>query len=149
MLACLLAFTYAVVSEFEHSVSNGPALAALAERYWAERHSGGIPFLVSLNAQHGRQAAGSIAFDLPYRVETLEEGDPAKATWFDVNALKREGALVVMTAPPANGVIVMGKAVENIEAFERPMQQSGRPHFIYFGEFPGRNLSVITSANEK
>jgi hypothetical protein len=137
------------VSEIEHSVSSGPALAALAERYWAERHSGGIPFLVSLNAQHGRQAAGSIAFDLPYRVETLEEGDPAKAAWFDVNALKREGALLVMTAPPPNGVMVMGEAIENIETFERPMLRGGRPHFIYFGELPGRNPSVITSANEK
>jgi hypothetical protein len=97
---------------------NGPALAALAQKYWAQRHSGKIPFVVSLDAQRGFQAAASIAFDLPYRVETLENGDPEKSPWFDMAALKRKGALVVMTNPQTASNSVFGNPIENIENIE-------------------------------
>ena len=115
---------------------DGPALARLAQNYWAERHTGRIPFLVSVGFQHAFQAAGSIAFDLPYRVETLEEGEPKNSPWFDVDALRAEGALVVSTAPIAPGTAVLGSGVVEVERFDRPMMRGSRPEAIYFGELP-------------
>ena len=152
-LAGLLAASYMGVREFEPFVArritnqgmNGPELASLAQRYWAERHSGRIPFIVSLDIQHGRQAAGSIAFDLPYRVETLEEGDPTKSPWFDVSALKREGALVVMTTPPANHLAILGEPVENVETFARPVLRGAHSQTIVFGELRAR--AIISMSN--
>ncbi len=141
-LAALLVVSFISVREIApifarrpyNQETNGPELAALAQRYWAGHHSGRIPFLVSLNAQHGFQAAASIAFDLPYRVETLEDGDPTKSPWFDAAALKREGALVVMINQPADGVAVLGLPVGKIETFERPVLRGARPQPIIFGE---------------
>ena len=117
---------------------DGPALARLAQKYWAERHPRRIPFLVSLGFQHSFQAAGSIAFDLPYRVETLEEGDPKNSPWFDVEALGAQGALVVSTAPMEAGRTILGAPVVDVETFERPMMRGSRPEPIYFGELAGR-----------
>ena len=51
---------------------DGPALAALAERYWADHGDGPIPYIVSYDGKVGFQAAGSIVFDLPYRVRALD-----------------------------------------------------------------------------
>jgi len=115
---------------------DGPALARLAQSYWSERHQGRIPFLVSLGLQHSFQAAGSIAFDLPYRVETLEEGEPRNSPWFDVDALRREGALVVSTAPIARGTEILGATLVHVESFDRPMMRGARSEPIYFGELP-------------
>lgn len=117
---------------------DGPALARSAEAYWAERHPGRVPFLVSLGLQHGFQAAGSIAFDLPYRVETLEQGDPANAAWFDEAALKRAGALVVSSAPIPDGTLVLGAPVANVERFARPMLRGAAGEAVYFGEVAAR-----------
>ena len=116
---------------------DGPALARLAQSYWAERHSGRIPFLVSLGLQHSFQAAGSIAFDLPYRVETLEEGEPKNSPWFDVAALRARGALVVSIAPIAPGTAILGGPIVDIERFDRPMMRGARSEAIYFGEVRG------------
>ena len=116
---------------------DGPGLARLAEGYWAERHPRRIPFLVSLGLQHSFQAAGSIAFDLPYRVETLEEGEPKNSPWFDVGALRRAGALVVSSAPIEPGETILGVRIVNVEKFDRPMMRGSRPEPIYFGEVAG------------
>ena len=113
---------------------DGPALARLAQRDWSDRHPGRIPFLVSLGLQHSFHAAGSIAFDLPYRVETLEEGEPRNSPWFDLDALRREGALVVSTAPIAPGATLLGATIINVHSFDRPMMRGARSEPIYFGE---------------
>jgi Dolichyl-phosphate-mannose-protein mannosyltransferase len=142
----LLALSFIGAREIIPSVSrrahiqdmDGPALAALAERYWAERHSGKIPFLVSLGGARGFQAAASIAFDLPYYVPTLEDGDPAHSPWFDVEALRRRGALIVMAAQPDAGILALGEPVENTETFARPVLRGAGPQTITFGELLGK-----------
>jgi len=144
--ACLFVITFTGMRELTPLVTrhphnqdmNGPALAALAQHYWAERHAGPIPFMVSLNHPQGFQAAESIAFDLPYRVETLIEGDPTNSPWLDLTPLKRNGALVVMTAPPPAGTAILGVPIENIETFARPMLRSAYPPPILFGELRGQ-----------
>ncbi len=144
-LACLFIVSFVIVREVApltlHGVANqelnGPELATLAERYWAKRHNGKIQYIVSLNKRFGFQAAGSITFDLPYRVNTLEDGDPKRSAWIDVEALKREGALVVMTQPPAPGQSVLGQPIVNVETFARPVLRGARPPAILFGELQG------------
>jgi hypothetical protein len=101
---------------------DGPALARLAEQTWARTQSGPIPYIVSLNHQRGRQAAGSIAFDLPYRVRVLENGSQRDSPWIDVEDLKRRGALVVAPTALMPGTTVQGAAVTDIVVLPRPMK---------------------------
>lgn len=84
---------------------DGPALAALAERYWTEHGQGPIPYIVSYDGKIGFQAAGSIAFDLPYRARVLDGGDTRNAPWIDLADLRRRGALAVAAAPNSNATL--------------------------------------------
>lgn len=114
---------------------DGPALARLAERYWAGHGDGPIPYIVSFDGKIGFQAAGSIVFDLPYRVRALDGGDRRNAPWVDVDDLRRRGALVVTGAPDLKATIE-GEAVEvhDLTGFARPTLPGVRaaPQ-IYFG----------------
>jgi hypothetical protein len=101
---------------------DGPALAHLAEQVWARTQSGHIPYIVSLNNQRGRQAAGSIVFDLPYRVRVLENGSLRDSPWIDVDDLKRTGALVVAPTALKPGTTVQGAAVTDVVVLPRPMK---------------------------
>ena len=100
---------------------DGPALAALAERYWAGHGDGPIPYIVSYDGKIGFQAAGSIVFDLPYRVRALQDGDRRNAPWVDVADLRRRGALVVAGDPDLKATIE-GEPVEvhDFTGFVRP-----------------------------
>jgi 4-amino-4-deoxy-L-arabinose transferase-like glycosyltransferase len=114
---------------------DGPALAALAERYWAAHGDGPIPYILSYNGKIGFQAAGSIVFDLPYRVQTLQDGDRRNAPWVDVADLKRRGALVVAGRADVKATIE-GEPVEvrDLTAFVRPTLPGVKaPPQIYFG----------------
>jgi len=115
---------------------DGPALAALAQRYWAERESGPIPYIVSLDKQRGLQAGGSIVFDSPYRIRMLQDDDPANAPWIDLVDLKKRGALVVSPRSLALGTRVEGAEVRNIERFERPMRRGVSSEPIFFAVLP-------------
>jgi len=115
---------------------DGPALAALAQRYWADRETGPIPYIVSLDLQRGLQAGGSIVFDLPYRVRVLQDDDPANAPWIDLADLRRRGALVVSPRWLAEGTRVEGAEVRQIEKFERPMRRGASSEPIFFGILP-------------
>ncbi len=84
---------------------DGPALAALAERYWAGHGEGPIPYIVSYDGKIGFQAAGSIVFDLPYRVRALDGGDTRNAPWFDVADLRRRGAWWSPASPDLKATI--------------------------------------------
>jgi hypothetical protein len=117
---------------------DGPALAALAERYWAGHSDGPIPYIVSYDGKIGFQAAGSIVFDLPYRVRALEGGDTRNAPWFDVADLRRRGGLAVAGRPDfvatINGAPV---EVRDLTAFARPtLRGVVAPPQIYFGVIP-------------
>jgi hypothetical protein len=120
-----------------YSDMNGPALARLAEDYWHRQATGPVPYIVSLGEQKGRQAGGSIAFDLPYRVQVVEEGDLTIAPWIDPIDLARRGALVVSTRPLFEGETVLGSEVAHVETVARPLlKPAPNPIPIYFGILP-------------
>ncbi len=114
---------------------DGPALAALAQRYWAGHADGPIPYIVSYDGKVGFQAAGSIVFDLPYRVRALDGGDRRNAPWVDVAELRRRGALVVAAGPnPAATLDGEPVEVRDLTAFVRPTLAGVKaPPQIYFG----------------
>lgn len=105
---------------------DGPALARLAEQVWAKTQSGPISYIVSLNEQRGRQAAGSIAFDLPYRTRVMENGSLRELPWIDVADLKRKGALVVAVRAITPGTMVQGVEVTDLVVVPRPMKRGTR-----------------------
>jgi 4-amino-4-deoxy-L-arabinose transferase-like glycosyltransferase len=118
-----------------YAAMDGPALAALAQTYWAGHGAGRIPYIVSYDGKVAFQAAGSIVFDLPYRVRTLDSGDTRNAPWVDVADLRRRGALVVADgpnlAPTLDGAPV---EVRDLTAFVRPTLPGVKtPPPIYFG----------------
>ncbi len=115
---------------------DGPAHAALAQRYWADRESGPIPYIVSLDEQRGLQAGGSIVFDSPYRIRMLQDDDLANAPWIDLADLRTRGALVVSPRSLAAGTRVEGVEVQQIEKFERPMRRGVSSEPIFFGLLP-------------
>jgi 4-amino-4-deoxy-L-arabinose transferase-like glycosyltransferase len=143
-LAALLIVGYVGMREIAPRVAlrppyadmDGPALAALAQRYWADRETGPIPYIVSLDLQRGLQAGGSIVFDLPYRVRVLQDDDPANAPWIDLADMRRRGALVVSPRRLAEGTRVEGAEVRQIEKFERPMRRGASSEPIFFGILP-------------
>jgi 4-amino-4-deoxy-L-arabinose transferase-like glycosyltransferase len=114
---------------------DGPALAALAERYWATRRDGPIPYIVSYGGKIGFQASGSIVFDLPYRVRALDNGDTRNTPWVDVADLRHRGALVVAAKPKPDATINGAPVVvRDWTGFVRPTRQGVRaPPQIYFG----------------
>ncbi|MGD1016109.1 MAG: glycosyltransferase family 39 protein [Roseiarcus sp.] len=116
--------------------TDGPALARLAETYWAEHEAGPIPFIVSLNLQHGFQAAGSIVFDLPFRDRArVVQGDAYYAPWTSVDEIKRRGALVVGT-DMRPGTTTLGVEVRDVTAYPRPTLRGAKSPMIYFGFIP-------------
>jgi 4-amino-4-deoxy-L-arabinose transferase-like glycosyltransferase len=115
---------------------DGPALAELAKDYWLEHENGPIPYIVSYGGKIGFQAAGSIVFDLPYRVHALKDGLSMNAPWIDIADLRRRGALVVLGNEPATNKSLDGVNVEvsAITAFPRPTMRGAKaPPIIYFG----------------
>ncbi|MGD0642384.1 MAG: glycosyltransferase family 39 protein [Roseiarcus sp.] len=115
---------------------DGPALAKLAQDYWAGHGSGRIPYIVSYDGKIGFQAAGSMVFDLPYHVRAFKDGQTINAPWIDVADLRRSGALVVSGFPLASQRNLDGVSVEirDAEEFSRPIMPGVRaPPKIYFG----------------
>ena len=94
---------------------------------------GPIPYIVSYG-KVGFQAAGSIVFDLPYRVRALDGGEPRNAPWIDLGDLRRRGALAVFGAPnPSATVDGAPVALSDLTAFARPTLPGVKaPPQIYF-----------------
>ena len=116
--------------------SNGPALAALAQKYWSEYESGPIPYIVTFDNQRGLQAGGSIVFDLPYRVRLLQDDDPANAPWVDLADLRRRGALVVSTRRLTPETWTRSAKIQDIQEFNRPMARGTTSDSIFFAVLP-------------
>jgi hypothetical protein len=115
---------------------DGPALAELAEDYWADHGAGPIPYIVSFDGKVGFQTASSIVFDLPYRVRVLKDGLAINAPWIDIADLRRRGALAIMGEPLPARRSVQGAEVEvrAITAFSRPPMRGAKARpTIYFG----------------
>ena len=108
-------------------------LAALAEAYWHTVSQGPIPMIVSIGpgTQHGFQRAGGIVFDLPYRVNVLEDGEPKNAPWLDLAPLKEKGALIVSEQPIEEGFSVIGQTVADRQSFDLPTRRGARTKPIH------------------
>ncbi len=118
---------------------DGPALARLAQDYWARHESGPIPYIVSYGGVRiwpGMQAAGSIVFDLPYRVHTLVEARPDMSSWIDIKDLRRRDALVVSVKVLRDGDELLGASVRDAESFDRPTLRGARTEPISFAILP-------------
>ena len=143
-LAALYVVTYVATREIAPRLggrllyvdSDGPALAAMAQKYWSQRETGPIPYIISFTEQRGLQAGGSIVFDLPYRVRLLQDNDPANAPWIDLADLRRRGALVVSTRRLAPETWVGSAKLQDIQEFNRPMARGAASKSIFFAVLP-------------
>lgn len=116
--------------------TDGPALAALAQKYWSQNQAGPIPYIVTFGEQRGLQAGGSIVFDLPYRVRLLPDDDPANAPWIDLTDLRRRGALIVATRRLTPETRAQSAEIQDIQEFNRPMTRGATSESIFFATLP-------------
>ena len=104
---------------------DGPALAAFARDHWVKNEAGPLRYIVSFGQQRGRQAAGSVAFDLPSTSEApihvMEDGSLAASPWIDVADLRKNGALVISPVPLETDATVQGLPVLHIVSLPRPI----------------------------
>ena len=109
---------------------DGPALARLAKDYWQKNQTLPLHYLVSFGQQKGRQAAGSVAFDLPNQadapIHVMEDGSLAASPWIDMDELRRRGALVVSPVPLPADAVVQGLPVTHIVELPRPMVRGAK-----------------------
>ena len=118
---------------------DGRALAHLAETAWQTYDKGPIPYLIGLPDQRGRHAVGSIAFDLPYRVATIDDIGRTTPTWVDLEDLTRRGALVVAVGELPKDLQFLSSTVLPVGTFIRPTTRGvTRKRFISFGILPKR-----------
>ncbi|MBY0612067.1 MAG: glycosyltransferase family 39 protein [Beijerinckiaceae bacterium] len=145
-LAVLLATSYIVVRLVSPYVNakplypdfDGPALAAMARDHWKAHEQRPLAYIVSFGQQRGRQAAGSIAFDLPSTndapIHVMEDGSLAASPWIDVTDLKKHGALVVSPMKLEAGTTVQGMPMTDIIDLPRPMVRGARTNArVWFG----------------
>ena len=104
---------------------DGPALAALARDHWSANQTMPLKYIVSFGQQRGRQAAGSVAFDLPSTkvmpIHVMEDASLVASPWIDVSDLRKHGALVVSTVALTAEIRVHDMLVSNIVSIPRPM----------------------------
>ena len=116
---------------------NGRALAQMAQEKWNQSQPGPIPFIVSFGDQRGRQAAGSIVFDLPYRVRVLENNSTQDSPWINLEDVKLRGALVVSPVKLLDDQRVAGQPITAIERFERPLRGGNQDRIgLFMGIVP-------------
>ncbi len=143
-LAALLVVAYVGMREIAARLAarppyadmDGPTRAALAQRYWADRESGPIPYTVTLDKQRGMQASGSIVFDMPYHVRVLRDDNPANAPRIELADLRKRGALAASPRSLAEGTRVERAEVQQIEEFQRPMRRGASSEPIFFAVLP-------------
>ena len=107
------------------------ALAKIAQEEWAAVSENPIPYIVSFGGQHGRQVAGSVALNLPYRVRILENNDPTASPWIDVADLKRRGALILAPHGVPHDTSIAGRSIDYIVRIDRPMLRGARYPYIF------------------
>lgn len=117
---------------------DGPALARLASEHWRANETTPLGYIVSFGQQRGRQAAGSVAFDLPSPpnapIHVMEDASLAASPWIDLADLKKRGALVVSPVKLDAGTIVQGMPVTDIIDLPRPMVRGAKATArVWFG----------------
>lgn len=117
---CIHFLTSLFSAKMSYPEIDGRALAHLAEKKWTTVSQNHIPYIVSFGDQHGRQAAGSIAFDLPYRVQVLENNSLRDSPWINISDLERRGALIIAPHGLSNDTFVGKSKITDIEIFPLP-----------------------------
>ena len=116
---------------------DGKALSEIIIAKWKKISDKPIPYLISFGGQHGRQAAGSIAFRLPYLVKVLEDNDYVNSPWIDPQDLAKKGGVIIAPKGIPEGAIIAGREPELVETIERPMMRGA--------QYPYRfDIGVIT-----
>lgn len=128
-LACVFAVGYAAIRLLSpvtqarpaYADFDGPAMARIAETYWAETGSGPLRAIVTQGIQKGRQLGGSLAFDLGHAVNVFEEASPHLSPWTNAREVRCSGALVVSTVPLAPDSLGPELPIEAIRVVDRPL----------------------------
>lgn len=129
VLACVFAVAYAAIrllspvtqSRPAYPDFDGPAMARIAETYWAETGGGPLPAIVTQGIQKGRQLGGSLAFDLGHAVNVFEEASAHLSPWTTAEDVRCSGALVVSTVPLAPESLGPGLPIEDTRVVDRPL----------------------------
>ncbi len=104
---------------------DGPLLAQMADKYWQERQNAPLGYIVTFGQQLGRQAGGSIAFDLPSTrirpIHVFEDANLRASPWIHMDDLQKRGALIVSPLPLSNEMKIQGLPITDIEARPRPL----------------------------
>lgn len=100
---------------------DGPAMARLAEDYWASVSDRPLEAIVTQGVQKGRQLGGALAFDLGHPVTVFEEASPHLSPWTSAAEVRCTGALVASTVPLDPGTLGPDLPIEDIREVDRPL----------------------------
>lgn len=116
---------------------DGKALSELIIAKWKKTSDQPIPYLISFGSQHGRQAAGSVAFRLPYLVKVLEDNNLMNSPWIDIRDLAKKGGVIIAPKGLPTEAIVAGRKPELVETINRPMLRGAQyPYTFEIGVLP-------------
>lgn len=113
------------------------AFAEKAIAAWQSVVPGSTPsYIVSMGAQRGRQAAGSLRIELPGRPQVFENNSKAFSPWIDEADLLRRGALVVSTIPIDASFKVFDRTVVAVLQDKRPSVRGHGSTPVWFAIVP-------------
>lgn len=116
---------------------DGKALSQIIVDKWKKTSDQPIPYLISFGGQHGRQAAGSVAFRLPYRVKVLEDNSSINSPWIDLQDLAKRGGVIIAPKGIPEGAVIAGRKPELVEKINRPMLRGAQyPYVFEIGVLP-------------
>jgi hypothetical protein len=129
VLACVFALGYGAIRLLSPVTQarpaypdfDGPAMARIAETYWAEAGSGPLRAIVTQGIQKGRQLGGSLAFDLGHEVNVFEEASAHLSPWTNAEEVRCSGALVVSTVAITPESLGPELPIEDIRIVDRPL----------------------------
>lgn len=129
VLACGFAVGYAAIRLLSpvtqtrpaYADFDGPAMAGIAETYWAETGGGPLGAIVTQGVQKGRQLGGSLAFDLGREVNVFEEASAHLSPWTTAGEVRCSGALVVSTVALSADSLGPELPIEEIRVVDRPL----------------------------
>lgn len=104
---------------------------------WQRVEPGTTPgYVVSMGAQRGRQAAGSLRMELAGRPKVLENNSKAFSPWIDEADLRRRGALVVSSMPIDADFKVFDRPVVAVHQDRRPSVRGSGSTPVWFAVVP-------------
>ena len=125
---------------------DSPAFAALVQDYWKRHSSRPLADIITFEGKVAFQAAGSAAFDLPFPIAVVEDGLRENAPWFDVDDIRRNGAMLISPLPLGARVEIFGQEFEprDVEAIRRPVLRTNKPFpTLYFATLPAAPSTVL------